>query len=77
MGCSADCLSVLPLWECSGGNSSAIDKCFLTYVADPIVKACDDNNEVSGDGCSSTFQIEQGYTCTGNPSNCTSSCGNG
>ncbi len=31
---------------------------------------CDDNNVNNGDGCSSTCQIESGWTCTGEPSVC-------
>lgn len=32
---------------------------------------------MSGDGCSSTCTIEPGYTCTGQPSHCVTSCGDG
>lgn len=40
-------------------------------------EACDDGNTVSGDGCSSTCQIEAGYECPvwGEP--CNLICGNG
>jgi fibro-slime domain-containing protein len=39
---------------------------------------CDDGNTDSGDGCSSTCQIEPGWSCTGSPSVCTKGvCGNG
>ena len=31
---------------------------------------CDDNNTNNGDGCSSMCQIENGYTCKGEPSVC-------
>ncbi|MCE9672855.1 Ig-like domain-containing protein [Myxococcus stipitatus] len=31
---------------------------------------CDDGNPRSGDGCSSTCEVEPGYTCTGEPSIC-------
>jgi len=35
---------------------------------------CDDGNAVSGDGCSSTCQVELGWTCNeDSPSNCTTS----
>ncbi|MFY2560737.1 DUF4215 domain-containing protein [Corallococcus terminator] len=34
-------------------------------------EACDDDNQLSGDGCSSVCQVEPGYTCTGAPSVCT------
>jgi cysteine-rich repeat protein len=33
---------------------------------------CDDGNIANGDGCSATCSIEQGWTCSGAPSTCTS-----
>lgn len=41
---------------------------------------CDDNNTISGDGCSSTCAVELGYNCQGTPSVCEISgptCGDG
>ncbi len=38
---------------------------------------CDDENLVSGDGCSDVCLAEVGFTCTGEPSVCTPNCGNG
>jgi cysteine-rich repeat protein len=38
---------------------------------------CDDGNAKTGDGCSATCQIEKGYNCTGSPSVCSSTCGDG
>ena len=35
---------------------------------------CDDGNTVSGDGCSSECQIEQGYICTGGSSTSADKC---
>ena len=35
---------------------------------------CDDRNTANGDGCSSTCQIESGWTCTGEPSVCVNQC---
>jgi len=31
---------------------------------------CDDGDTASGDGCSATCQIESGWSCTGEPSDC-------
>jgi fibro-slime domain-containing protein len=46
-------------------------------VLDPG-EQCDDRNTASGDGCSSTCQIEPGWSCIGSPSVCTKTvCGNG
>ena len=38
---------------------------------------CDDGRLFSGDGCSSTCQIESGYSCSGAPSVCSAGCGDG
>jgi MYXO-CTERM domain-containing protein len=38
---------------------------------------CDDGDLMDGDGCSSQCAIEDGWSCTGNPSVCTDTCGNG
>jgi cysteine-rich repeat protein len=38
---------------------------------------CDDNNAGAGDGCSDVCTIEPGYICSGQPSVCVLSCGNG
>ena len=42
---------------------------------------CDDGNLINGDGCSSTCQIEVGWSCTGgsltSPDRCTEICGDG
>ncbi|MES2518978.1 MAG: choice-of-anchor D domain-containing protein, partial [Bacteroidota bacterium] len=38
---------------------------------------CDDGSLTSGDGCSSTCQIESGYSCVGAPSVCSAGCGDG
>ena len=40
-------------------------------------RACDDGNTVSGDGCSDTGDVEAGYSCTGSPSICVATCGDG
>ena len=42
---------------------------------------CDDGNNLSGDGCSSSCIIEHGFKCLNgtahNPDNCTEICGDG
>jgi len=60
IGCSSDCLSVLPTWTCSGGNSTSNDVC-LPKHGDGIItgnEQCDDNNTNNNDGCSSVGLIE-------------------
>lgn len=38
---------------------------------------CDDGNVKSEDGCSDTCKIEKGWICSGAPSNCKTTCGDG
>jgi cysteine-rich repeat protein len=45
-------------------------------AADPG-EGCDDGNLRGGDGCSSVCQVEPGFVCTGTPSSCGPTCGNG
>ena len=40
-------------------------------------ESCDDGNIAGNDGCNSTCGIETGWSCTGTPSNCTTTCGDG
>ena len=40
-------------------------------------EGCDDHNLVSLDGCSNLCVVETGWSCPGNPSVCTSICGDG
>lgn len=38
---------------------------------------CDDGDNTDGDGCNSNCEVENAYYCTGNPSVCTTQCGDG
>ncbi len=40
-------------------------------------EGCDDGNTVEGDGCGATCFVENGYTCSGEPSTCVTTCGDG
>lgn len=45
-----------------------------------MAESCDDGNKVAGDGCGPTCMIEEGYTCSAEPSKCVkklTTCGNG
>lgn len=42
-----------------------------------VGEACDDGNTANGDGCGATCVVEHGYDCTGSPSTCTATCGDG
>ena len=57
------------------GDANYVDLC-----ADGLVtgaEACDDDNGVSGDGCSKSCAVESGWSCQGTPSVCLTSCGDG
>jgi cysteine-rich repeat protein len=41
------------------------------YVDPDFAEGCDDAETVDGDGCSSTCQVESGWSCSGQPSSCT------
>jgi cysteine-rich repeat protein len=41
------------------------------------LEICDDGNEVGGDGCDAEGQPETGFSCTGEPSTCVTTCGDG
>ncbi len=58
-GCTANCMAE-PTCPAAGGGCT-------TKCGDGLIlggEACDDGNAVSGDGCSSTCQVEDGFTCT-------------
>jgi fibro-slime domain-containing protein len=75
-GCSGDCKTIEPGWQCRVPGKPCTPLC-----GDGIVTAnetCDDGNTNSGDGCSATCKVEIGYSCSGQPSVCThTTCGNG
>jgi cysteine-rich repeat protein len=45
-------------------NATCIDKCGDGILLN-LQLQCDDGNTISGDGCSSTCQIEAGFICAG------------
>ena len=54
----------------SGGTSATCGDGIIAGA-----ESCDDHNIVAGDGCSSSCQIEAGWTCQGVPSSCALSGG--
>lgn len=72
---------VLPGWECDALDPTDCQ----TVCGDGILageELCDDGNTDDGDGCSSTCAIEDGWTCSGEPSECSdtppaATCGDG
>lgn len=50
--------------------------CADGFVHEILGEQCDDGNNFANDGCVSC-QVEIGYSCSGNPSVCQKTCGNG
>jgi cysteine-rich repeat protein len=80
-GCTAGCMSFNLNWICTGGSATGPSWC-RGMCGDSFILAaggenCDDGNSNSGDGCSGSCTVENGYTCTGLPSVCTTTCGDG
>lgn len=74
--------------ECDDGNSDNTDSCLdscesatcgdgKVWNTDGGTEACDDGNVAAVDGCSATCTEETGYDCTGAPSTCITTCGDG
>ncbi|MBF0107016.1 MAG: DUF4215 domain-containing protein, partial [Deltaproteobacteria bacterium] len=78
-GCSANC-TVETGFTCSTDATTLRSQC-NTSCGDGVIagaEQCDDRNIASGDGCSGdtyTCSVEEGWTCTGEPSGCTPVCG--
>jgi cysteine-rich repeat protein len=49
----------------------------LVVGPEAMAGGCDDRGTDSGDGCSNDCMVEPGYVCTGQPSRCAKTCGNG
>jgi cysteine-rich repeat protein len=85
-GCNELC-EVEDDFFCQGEPSVCISDFEIPVCGDGILDpnvpdACDDENNVPGDGCSDLCKIEEGFTCSGTPSVCISDfdpnvCGDG
>jgi len=65
--------------SCTASCTYDTGACVLNTCNNGVIdtgETCDDGNNTSGDGCSNVCQIESGWTCTGQPSDCTQLCGN-
>jgi cysteine-rich repeat protein len=52
----------------------------INYCGNSVIgdsEQCDDGNSMSGDGCSSTCQVQSGWVCMSPGTPCTLACGNG
>ncbi len=69
IGCSKDCQTIEPGWECPFVGQPCRKICSNGYVNDtaPYTENCDDGNLNNGDGCDSTCHIEPGWKCRTNP----------
>ena len=74
-GCSKTCTKEPNCLDSSGKTQACSTTCGDGNV-DPG-EECDDGNQVSGDGCSSTCQYEAGWTCTPQPQPDSSTCQSG
>lgn len=83
-GCTADCRSSDPGFDCDVVPHPQIPTFFVTYCraicGDGIVtsiEGCDDENASDYDGCSADCEQEPYWSCTGAPSTCDGVCGDG
>ena len=63
--CAADCTNAAGLTRYCGDGVVEADE----------GEACDDGNTDAGDGCSAVCAVEDGYVCGGEPSTCSTVCG--
>jgi fibro-slime domain-containing protein len=60
-----------------GPSACVQESCGDGVVETDIGETCDDGNVTSGDGCSSTCQLERGWTCATADAPCMAVCGDG
>ena len=62
-------------------NATDDDSCPAASICGDGVQegaeACDDGNTTLGDGCNAICQVDEGYECDGEPSDCDPVCGDG
>lgn len=59
------------------GQQVCTATCGDSIISTGSKETCDDGNSNSGDGCSNKCVVESGYSCSGKPSNCSTTCGDG
>jgi cysteine-rich repeat protein/probable HAF family extracellular repeat protein len=78
-GCSATC-ALEPGWDCDAEQPTAcVEHCGDGERVGNEAEAggCDDGNTTAGDGCGAKCGVEASYVCTGAPSTCAKTCGDG
>lgn len=66
--------------DCADSDCSGLPICVAPNCGNGVTdtgETCDDTNAVDGDGCDRFCQVEVLWSCTGAPSFCTFTCGNG
>ncbi len=81
-GCAANCLLIEPGYVCKPPRAGAPQECIpFTRCGDGVVgfpEQCDDGALDEGDGCDAACQLESGFKCSGQPSECEPTvCGDG
>jgi len=74
-GCSDSCEQE-DGWTCDATGCNEICGDGLVVGAEAMAGGCDDGNPALGDGCSNC-RVDTSYFCTGQPSSCAKTCGNG
>jgi len=75
-GCSADCHTIDPGWQCRVPGKPCTPICGDSKLEGN--EMCDDGNTLNDDGCSSTCQVEPGADCPTPGQLCNvAQCGNG
>ncbi|HWP05358.1 MAG TPA: EGF domain-containing protein [Polyangiaceae bacterium] len=74
-GCDATCQPE-DGWTCDATGCDAICGDGLVVGEEAMAGGCDDGNTANGDGCSNCL-VDTSYSCSGQPSTCDKTCGNG
>lgn len=69
--------SVVPFVRPAATTQPISAACGDKLVIPALGEECDDGNVASGDGCSATCMFEAGFSCGGQPTVCSSRCGDG
>lgn len=66
-GCSADCQTVTPGWQCFPPGQPCHQAVVCGDGLVQLPELCDDGNGDDGDGCSASCKVEIGWKCEGEP----------
>lgn len=84
LGCLNCCTAIQTGYKCGAAGTECTPRCYDGIRDDPdlpwttTTEACDDNNDVAGDGCASDCSaIDPGYECLYAGGACREICGNG